>query len=212
MKDGDWNRWAVGLWAIAIAAVFLLSIGYMLPEPPGGYEAAKSLGGLDYWLGRYQAIAAGLLGLAGGVIAFVGVRLQEQAARDRWLTDRRLEMVGLAALIESDLRAWIPEIDEARLAETLDEMELSFPESIMAAVPRLHRLPVPGTTLLQAIGLLHAHNRMIAMVPETIEEAVEFNARSLDGARERLAILHEMSTDALNEIHEITSSEHRFRI
>lgn len=199
-----WRPWLFG---VALPLVFCLGWLLLLAAP----DDAR-FGPLEFWLRRYQALIAGLLGLAGGVIAFVGVRLQERSEQERWSTDRRLEMIGLAALIENDLRAWIPRIDEIRVLGRSSAMELHCPQSILETIPRLHRLRVPGTTLLQAIGFISAHNRLI------YEEALRqpTDAKVIDelreSARRRLAMIRDMSTEALDQIHQITSSEHRFRI
>jgi len=72
-----WREWLFG---VVAPLVFVFALMLYLATPLGEHH-----GFVDYWLHRYQALVAGLLGLAGGLSAYIGIRSQiASSERQHW--------------------------------------------------------------------------------------------------------------------------------
>mgnify|MGYP000262407526 CR=1 FL=1 len=89
-SDRGWEEIATLIWACAMILVLVVSFMMMLPAPPEGSPAYS--GRVDYWFERYQTITAGILGLLGGILAFVAIRKQTYTVQEQAEFDRRYRL------------------------------------------------------------------------------------------------------------------------
>lgn len=145
---------------LALVALVLLFGWLRASTPPLDAEGVLAVSWIDYWFHRYQALIAGILGLAGGLAAFFGIRSQISQAdrhnRERQMAryQERLEAWNsVDGVLASDAR--IAKKRAQRFAETLsaaDSVPDDLEELVDATISVLDRKIPKGAIEFFAMG------------------------------------------------------------